>query len=128
MTRLALAVAAALTLSAPCTPAYAQLPRRSAAPQKSRQQSPTSIPAPPLCAPLKAHARYLLQRWGERAFAPGIVGRGIMVILFVNPRKRTWTLIRVVNGGIGCAVGAGRLPERAPAAPRSTPAPQPTTL
>jgi hypothetical protein len=80
MTRLALALAAALSLSAPCTPAYAEPPPRKAPPD-------ANAPPPP-CAPLKTHAAYLARRWGERPFAPGRIG-GAVVILFVNPAART---------------------------------------
>lgn len=119
MTRLALALAAALMLSAPCTPAYA----RPAGDDETRTRPSSPVPpaeAPPLCAPLRTHAAYLLSRWGERPFAPGTVGRAI-VILFINPRRGTWTLIRVVGPDKGCAVGAGRLP----APPKARPKPKP---
>lgn len=111
MSRFALAMAAALLLSAPCTPSYAGTGKgSSAAPTPPK---PTAQPgvAPLLCAPLAVHAAYLARRWGERPFAPGRVGRGIVVILFVNPTRRTWTLIRVMSASAGCAIGAGRLPK-----------------
>lgn len=119
MLRLALAAATALLLSAPCTPAYAQ-----AAPSRTAPSTDGPPPdAPPLCAPLALHAAYLARRWGERPVAPGRIG-AIPVILFVNPARRTWTLIRVVGPATGCAVGAGRLTTpRAPAKPGTPPRP-----
>ncbi len=114
MTRLALALAAALTLSAPCTPAYAKTAPPHAAPKAA---------PPPLCAPLTAHAAYLARRWGERPFAPGRIGRAATVILFVNPATRTWTLIRVLAAGVGCAIGAGRPPGRTTPPPQAAPVP-----
>lgn len=112
MTRLALAMAAAFVLPAACAPAYAAAPGG----------------PPPLCAPLAAHASYLARRWGERPVAPGRIGRKAAVVLFVNPSRRTWTLIRIMGGGLGCAVGAGRLPEETPPAPAPIPRAKPSVL
>jgi len=64
--------------------------------------------APPPCAPIQFHARYLYDKYGEVPM-PRLVdaANNRILDLFVNPEKATWTLFVTNAGQLSCFSASG---------------------
>lgn len=60
-----------------------------------------------MCAPLAAIAETLDARYGERAVAAGVDGKGRRLILYATGNGATWTIVVVRGGGAACVVFEG---------------------
>lgn len=74
-----------------------------------------SNPVEPICMPIEALARILLEDHGERIAGVGKTEGDMRVLLFASKDGRTWTLAMLGSNGVACVGPTGsnwRTPRR----------------
>lgn len=67
--------------------------------------SPSS--AQMVCQDRKSVETTLKNNFGEKRTAFGITNNGSLLVLYVSKDGKTWTIVRILPGGVACLMGAG---------------------
>jgi len=59
------------------------------------------------CLPTKTVRDLLTKGHGERPLVIGITGSGSVMVLYANPKTRSWSVVVHSRNGLGCLIQSG---------------------